>query len=354
MIQQAELPEIKAIITEYELLKYHCGTCGKNCSASLPEGIPDSAFGPNLMGLMATLTGVFHLAKREAMQLIKELYDVDMGVGSVSNIEERVTQALDPIYERIHDFVVKSDLCKHFDETGWRDSGQRHFVWVASCSTAAIYHIDRERSAAAFRRFIGRDPKEINAVTDRYAVYNAIGGKHQHCLSHLIREFLGYAERDGPDKEIGKTLEKELRAACGIHAKYRKGAIAWEQRVRSLRKKQKKVETWLEEGMANGSDQLYRLCEKLLDNFDKLWMFVDNPEIEPTNNLAERDMRKLVIWRKKSCGTRSERGKKFVERITTVAQTLKRQGKSILSFVQEAVVNFYVKAPPPSVCGVTD
>lgn len=96
VLQQAELPEIKASITEYLLQKYGCNECGKNSTASLPLWIPDSAFGPKLMGLLATLTGVLHVAKREAIQLIKDLYDVDMGVGSVPNVEERVSAALNP------------------------------------------------------------------------------------------------------------------------------------------------------------------------------------------------------------------------------------------------------------------
>jgi hypothetical protein len=49
---------------------------GNNSTASLPLGIPDSAFGPKLMGLLAALTGVLHVAKREAIQLIKDFYDI--------------------------------------------------------------------------------------------------------------------------------------------------------------------------------------------------------------------------------------------------------------------------------------
>ncbi len=52
--------------------------------------------------------------------------------------------------------------------------------------------------------------------------------------------------------------------------------------------------------MANGSDPLYRLSENLLDQFEKLWTFAKTEGMEPTNNLAERDLRKLVIWRKKA------------------------------------------------------
>jgi len=107
------------------------------------------------------------------------------------------------------------------------------------------------------------------------------------------------------------------------------------------------LEFHLEDGMANGSDDLFKLSETLLDDFDKLWAFTKIRGMEPTNNLAERDLRKLVVWRRKSYGTRSNRGKRFVERITTIAQTLKRQSKSILTFIQEAVIGFYNRTSAP-------
>ena len=78
ILQQVELPEVQALITEYILKKYQCRSCGKNFKANLPEGIPNSAFGLKLMGLISTLTGVYHLAKREAIQLVKDLYDIDI------------------------------------------------------------------------------------------------------------------------------------------------------------------------------------------------------------------------------------------------------------------------------------
>lgn len=232
ILQQAELPEIKTVVTEFQLQKYCCNECGKNSTASLPPGVPDSAFGPKLMGLLVTLTGVLHVAKREAIQLIKDLYDVDMGVGSVPNVEERVAVALDPVYDRIHKFVVQHTFCTHFDETGWRDRGKRHFVWLATCQQAAVYRIDRNRSAAAFKRLIGQETWTAPAVTDRYAVYNAFKD-HQFCLAHLIREFKGYGEREGPDQAIGLALENELRLSCRIHREYREGKIPLIRRNRT-------------------------------------------------------------------------------------------------------------------------
>ena len=342
ILQQAELPEVKAIVTEYQMQKYHCGNCGKNSIANLPLGIPDSAFGPKLMGLVATLTGVFHLAKREAIDLMYELYDVKIAVGSISNIEEKITLALDPIYQSIHRFVIRSKMCKHFDETGWRDSGKNHFAWIATTAKATVYKIDRNRSKEAFNRLIGNIGKNFSAVTDRYAVYRDIE-KHQYCLAHLIRNFKGFSERDGPDKEIASTTKEVFRKICHHHKEYREGRKTLSYRNRSIGQCKRKMEKALVDGIANGSDALYKLSDTLLNNFDKLFQFTKVEGMEPTNNLAERDLRKLVIWRKKSYGTRSERGKRFVERITSIAQTLKKHNYNILKTIQEVVLMFYSK-----------
>ena len=344
ILQQIELPKIKAIITEYIRKKYYCNACKNSSYASLPEGIPNSAFGSRLMGLISTLTGVFHLAKRESVQLVKDLYNIDIGLGSIPNIEERVSIVLDPYYQRIHEFVLKSSLTKHFDETPWRDSGKRNYVWLVTCKQASFYMIDIQRNALAFQRLIkNKNLSDKNYVSDRYSLYNRIGSNHQYCLAHLIRNFRSFAQRDGPDKKIGESLEKLLAKACSAHNKYTKGKVSLAYRNRRLGYIRKKVEYWLYDGIANGSDKLSSLSDKLLDNFGKLWLFKETLIVDPTNNLAERDLRKLVIWRKKSYGTRSNRGKRFVERISTISQTLRKQEKNVLQFVQQAILAFYSK-----------
>jgi transposase len=351
VIHQIELPEVRAIVTEYILQKTRCNSCDHASFPNLPDGVPYSTFGPKLMGLLAALTGAFHLAKREAIQLIKDLYDIDISVGSVPNIEERVSKALDPTYQVIHDFVLESHFTKHFDETTWRDQGKRHYVWIASCEKAAFYMIDRYRNKLAFQKLLkNKNLQDKGSVSDRYAVYKELGKHHQYCLAHLIRDFKAYGEREGPDKKIGKALEKILAKACSAHRKHKEGKISLSQRNRRLVHARKKAEYWLYEGLANGSDKLSSLCNRLLDEFDKLWTFVKHLHIDPTNNMGERDLRKMVIWRKKSYGTRSSRGKRFVERITTIVQTLRKKKKNVLKYIQQSLISFYRGEKAPQIC----
>lgn len=338
------------MVTEYLLHKYRCSNCGKHSSAELPKGVPNSAFGPRLMGLMATLTGVLHVAKREAIQLIKDLYNVDIGLGSVPNIEERVSKALDPIYYKIHRMVIESDLCKHFDETSWRDSGKRCYAWVASCSQAAFFKLHPNRSRRAFEELLGKSSHNLVAVTDRYPVYATIGKFHQYCLAHIVRDFYHYAERKGIDGEIGEKLSHEFAKVCGIQSEYSQEKITLKKRNMRTSHRKRQIKFWLEDGFANGSDKLSGLCERLLEDFDKLWTYTKFNGMAPTNNMAERDLRKLVIWRKKSYGTRSDRGQKFAERITSIAETVKKQSKNALKFIQEAVENYFEGKAPPHIC----
>lgn len=339
-LQQVELPEVKSIVTQFDCNKYTCRSCGEHSIAELPVGVPNSAFGPRLMALIASLTGIFHLSKREAMRLVKDLYDIDICEGSIINIEERVGLSLKEVHERIHHVVTKSVLCKHFDETSWRNSGKSQYIWVASNSQAVCFKIDQSRSRDAFHRVFGvisKGPK----VTDRYPVYDEFEKDHQYCLSHLIRDFRKYAEREGLDGEIGEAIVKRLSQACKIQSELRREIISIKCRNQKLSYCRKRVELDLIDGLASGSNELARFCENVLNDFDKLWTFTKFHDVDPTNNLAERDLRKLVLWRKKSYGTRSERGQKFVERISSVGETLNRAGHNILTFISNAVSSFY-------------
>ena len=70
--------------------------------------------------------------------------------------------------------------------------------------------------------------------------------------------------------------------------------------------------------------------------------------VEPTNNLAQRNLRPAVIWRKLSLGTHSEYGKRFVERSLTVMQTLKTQGKNTFAYLEKAISSYMQGKPIPS------
>ena len=78
-------------------------------------------------------------------------------------------------------------------------------------------------------------------------------------------------------------------------------------------------------------------CENVLALEPALWTFVTTAGVEPTNNHIERLLRRAVLWRKRSFGCWSEEGCRFVERILTVVQTRRLQGRNVLEYLEQAL-----------------
>ena len=76
-----------------------------------------------------------------------------------------------------------------------------------------------------------------------------------------------------------------------------------------------------------------RFCERLLNEEDKLWAFIEDRNLDLTNNLSERNLRKAVLWRKVSFGNKSIKGEQFVERILSVIETIKIQSRNVIDYL---------------------
>ncbi|GAG16676.1 unnamed protein product, partial [marine sediment metagenome] len=76
------------------------------------------------------------------------------------------------------------------------------------------------------------------------------------------------------------------------------------------------------------------------------WVFLEVAGVEPTNNRSERILRFGVLWRKRSQGTRSEKGNRWVERILSVRQTARLRGRSSFSILVNAMQSHFKVEEP--------
>jgi transposase len=70
---------------------------------------------------------------------------------------------------------------------------------------------------------------------------------------------------------------------------------------------------------------------------EALWVFLDVPGVEATHNIAERAHRFGVLWRKRSQGTGSEKGNRWVERVLSLRHTCRIRGRPTFPILVEAV-----------------
>jgi transposase len=102
------------------------------------------------------------------------------------------------------------------------------------------------------------------------------------------------------------------------------------------------------QGAACGCSKTAATCRNLIANEAKLWAFVWQEGVEPTNNAAERAIRPAVLWRKGCFGTQSADGSRFVEAMMTVVTTLKQQHRHVLDYLTATCEAALRGEPAPS------
>ena len=202
-------------------------------------------------------------------------------------------------------------------------------------TAVAFFMVHPNRSKDAFMALI-EDWKGI-LVSDNYGVY-VKWMKRQSCLAHYIRQAKALTEHKAQDiKQFGNAVLKELRLLCH----WAKGPpndnewTAFYTRFIDLI-------THHEES----NNDAGKLSRCLIRELITLWVFLEEQGVEPTNNRAERALRAGVLWRKRSKGTQSDKGDRWVERILSLKQTCRMRSIPTFPILVEAIDSFFKEREP--------
>jgi transposase len=254
------------------------------------------------------------------------VFGIPLSKGAIQKIVDRVSEAIGPHYSAIGD-VARTSLVNYIDETSWFVHGDRHWLWVMANPGVAYFQIHRHRSKAAFAQLIA-DWQGL-LVSDGYSVYQSWKGLRQSCLAHLLRTAKGLAESvEAGIARCGGRLHAELQRLC--HMGTERPTVgqwrAWYARFHHLLAQH-----------ATREDKAGTFARRLARDGEALWAFLDVPGVEGTNNMAERAHRFGVLWRKRSQGTCSEKGNRWVERVLSVRHTCRIRGRPTFPLLVEAV-----------------
>jgi len=346
--QVIELPEIKPDVIQYNIHTCRCEKCGKHVRADVPIEA-ERGFGPRLMGFMTMLGGEGPLSKRKICSITGYL-GIKISLGGLSNIHKLAAELLKQPFEEIKETVLSAENVNG-DETSWSLRGKRHWIWTGASSRATFFQIDPSRSQEAFKRVFGGFKNTL--TSDRYGAYNLYEGKKQACLAHILRDFTKMSERSDADGAIGRILLGELKEIFGHWKKFKNIEMTRLALQEAVKNHIQNINDALSVGA--GAEQIgsksQALCCDLLNRFATLWTFLEQEEVEPTNNLAERGLRPFVIARKLSNGSQSEWGIKYSERIMTVVCTLKQRAGNIFEYLTQMFYSRLEKGPAPPVFG---
>lgn len=139
--QQTEVPPIQPHTTEWRRHEVACPCCGYKTRAAYDSGeIRSSPFGPRLMAIMALMTGVYHLGRRKAVEMLSDIVGVRVSLGALSAVEARVSDAVQPCVDQAWQRVGDAEV-KHTDGTSWSQAGVTMALWTIAAAGVTVFKI---------------------------------------------------------------------------------------------------------------------------------------------------------------------------------------------------------------------
>jgi hypothetical protein len=349
--QVIDLPVIPALeVVEHQVIKRWCPKCQTWHAPKLDlsgEVMGQGRIGHRAASLVSWLRTTLRLPVKQVQTLLEQLYRLRLSAGEIVALSHAVARAGQTTVATIKRAILAHPHV-HMDETGWREDGDNGYVWVR-CTPDGLraFAFDFSRAGAVAAALL--DGFEGTLVTDFYGAYNDACARHQRCWVHLLRDLRQLiADHATPNPEL-PVLSAEQGAALltwthAVIQTYRDGKTLTERDPPPTPAERKMLRDELVQrveqlGLRWAKDKGHpaqALCKRLLRHADELFEFIVQPGLAPDNNLAERSIRPLVIARKVSGGTRSERGSntRMDLRNVPVGQTLfatwAAQGKSAL------------------------
>lgn len=252
--QVVELPEIKPHITEYRVHSRRCPGCGKRIQGPLPEDVPTRPYGPRLQATAAMLTGRYKVSRREARDLLDDLFGVEMSLGALSGLEEATSEALGDVVEGAEEVVREADVV-NMDETSWKEADERAWLWTAVTELVSLFKIAPTRSGEVVDELLGAGFGGV-VGSDRYSAYKRIPLKQRAvCLAHLERNFRSLVDRGGQAQFVGVWGLVELERVFRLWHKYKAGDIDRKTLKRRLRPIKRSFGELLEYGKVWGGSE---------------------------------------------------------------------------------------------------
>jgi transposase len=222
--QVVDLPEVKVKVTEYRLHSSKCPGCGHRVVAQLPAGVSGRAFGPTFAATAAMLTGRYRLSRREAQQVLEDLWSAKISLGALSGLEQATSGALESVVDDVAQSVKRASVV-NMDETGWREDNARAWLWTVVSEAVSLFHIDPTRSGAVVDRLLGHEFSGV-VGSDRYSAYKRVPLEQRAlCYAHLSRNFQALVDRGGQAARVGRWGLLELGRVFSLWHSYRDGEL---------------------------------------------------------------------------------------------------------------------------------
>jgi transposase len=349
IVQQIELPEKMYRVIEHRARKYLDPATGQIHIAPMPDEIRKGGLlSADITAAVAFMKGSCHMSYTTIQRFFKELMKLDVSRGMLCKATQKVSNALKPSYDQLAQRLPQESQVG-VDETGHHDDGKLHWTWCFDTTDYSLFKIDESRGSNVLEKTLGEDFGGI-VCADYWGAYRKYARlfnvRVQYCMAHLIREIRFLAEHSVKKLSCwaNELLEWLKKLFYTLHRRDKMTAKGF---IRSM----EKIKACFLKRMRCPPD--HKLAKKLAKRFkgeaaENYFRFLTEPNVEPTNNGTERQIRAVVIDRRITQGTRGDAGMRWCECIWTILTTCKKQQRNVFDFIHDSIIAHWSKREYPS------
>lgn len=346
VVDLPDMPKLK--VTKYVTYSGKCPCCRQRWNSkaanqpSFATGAAGTTIGHNAVALASQMRTKLGVTLRKLAGFFADVFGLNISPAGLLGLLDRATTALEPSYEAIQTALQESDVvCA--DETGWRVNCESAWAWVFTNYQYTLYTISRCRGHQVPLGILGPEFQGC-LLTDCFSGYDPLPYEKAKCIAHLIRALADVEKLQTRGAvRFPRAALKFLRDAMELRK--RKSDLSPDAYDEAVAELEVRLDRLL---MANITESKnLRLANRLRKHRLHLLTFLHRPDVDPTNNQAERQIRPLVIQRKLSAGNRSERGAMIHSVLTSVMATCCQQGLNFMSIVTDALRHSMALLPLP-------
>ena len=323
----------KVINTQHDIHRKYCAKCKRMVEPTVPNVLPNARFGLNLMLLVMYLKLGLRLPRSKICDFFSTLYSLDISEGEITHMLRQLVLAFGDYYTYLEK-IIKLARVKHTDSTSWRINGKNYFAWVFIACGRVLYKIRKRNNAKVPLSVFGTKQKGNTLVIDRHSALRTLAKKAgfilQFCWSHILDDSKKLKESFGGEAQyVHRKLKDVYALAKGLEHKGKPEQVD-----------QLKAEIFKLTLRHYNHSTLRKFVNNLYyRDIDHLFRFVTDSGIDSTNNISERELRHLVLIRKISFGSKSQRGANTTVLLLSIIQTLRLQKRNVLNGLHEIVNN---------------
>jgi len=308
------------VVIRYTFLEYKDQKTGELFFVQHPDVPNKGIFGKNVIALANTMHFEYRVTLQGVADMFTNVFGIPMTAPTVQELCNRAVEMAIPEYENIHAKLQASPVA-NADETGSNQNGKPEWLWGFFTPMLAFFVFFPKRGGDIVQKVLENFSGILGC--DGWATYKVFSKKRsillQRCWAHLIREV----------KETCKDVKGLNDAYIWVCDMF--DDVQRLRKIKSKKRRQKGFEKLVAEmgqwaQIYYAHDGMKELVNKVRNGKEFWFTCVLHPEVEPTNNSAERGLRKFVVIKKIIGCLRSEQGKRNMQVMLSVFQSWRLQG----------------------------